>query len=184
MEKLMKTLAILSNVYDYFPEERARVYLAFLKDLPEEAVCKTIGELVRTEEKCPSIAKIRKETERLLMAAQGKSPTDVGEKWTKFLATCKRVDYFKRVVHFPDDPVMERVARMFPVDEILSTPDGKMAIVRKQFIDRYRETEQIYNKNEGYKVLISKIHNAKEIGCPNKRIGYAISQIGKMEGKK
>ena len=118
------------------------------------------------------------------MAAQGKSPTDVGEKWAKFLATCKRVDYFKRVVHFPDDPVMERVARMFPVDEILSTPDGKMAIVRKQFIDRYCETEEIYNKNEGYKVLISKIHNAKEIGCPNKRIGYAISQIGKMEGKK
>ena len=66
----------------------------------------------------------------------------------------------------------------------LSTSYERIAIVRKQFIDRYRETEEIYNKNEGYKVLISKIHNAKEIGCQNKRIGYAISQIGKMEGKK
>ena len=164
MEQLKKALALLSECYDYFPESRASIYFGFLKDLPEEAVCKAIGELIRTEEKCPSIAKIRNTAEELIAVASGNQIAGAGEGWKRYLDACKRVNYFKRIVHFPDDPILEQTASYFSVDEILMMPPEKMAIVRKQFIDRYKEVEAFTKKNDGYKAIVQRFPQIGNIG--------------------
>lgn len=164
MEKLKRTLAILSSAYDYFPDDRAKVYLAFLKDLPEEAVCRVIAELVRTEEKCPSIARIRSATEELLAVADGMQLEYAGEKWKRYLEACKKVDYYRRFVHFPDDPILEETASFFSVEEILMMPPEKLAIIRKQFLDRYKEVKEFRSRNKGYKDIIKRFPGIESIG--------------------
>lgn len=79
-EKLKKGIAVLGAAYDFFTEEKSITYYANLQDLQEEAVIAAIGQLIRTEDKCPSIAKIRKKTKALIDAAQGKRELGAGRR--------------------------------------------------------------------------------------------------------
>lgn len=140
MEKTKKALALLSECYEFFTPEKANAYFLFLKDLPDEAVAAAIGDLIRTEEKLPSIAAIRNRAIALMNTSKGVQEVDVGQKWKRFLNACKNADYFAKAVHFPDDIALETVAEMFPLEEMRRVTMEKLPIIRAQFIARYKET--------------------------------------------
>ena len=157
MEKLKKALAILSECYEFFTPEKANAYFIFLKDLPDDAVAAAIGDLIRTEEKLPSIAKIRSRTE-------GIEEVDVGQKWNQFINACKNAGYFDKVVHFPDDIVLETVAEMFPLEEMRRVTLEKLPIIRAQFIARYKETMGHAEQRRRDVLIIQRIPGLAMIG--------------------
>lgn len=136
-EKLKKGIAVLGSAYDFFTEEKSITYYANLQDLPEEAVIAAIGQLIRTEDKCPSIAKIRGRAKALLDAAQGKHELSAGEAWQKFRDACIHADYFRKTrAHF-EDAALERTASMFTVEEIRFASDKDIEWKRRAFLAEY-----------------------------------------------
>lgn len=136
-EKLKKGIAVLGAAYDFFTEEKSITYYANLQDLPDEAVIAAIGQLIRTEDKCPSIAKIRKKTKALIDAAQGKRDLGAGEAWKKFYDACIHADYFRKTrVHF-EEAALERTAAMFTTEEIRFASDNDLQWKRRSFMAEY-----------------------------------------------
>lgn len=136
-EKLKKGIAVLGSAYDFFTEEKSITYYANLQDLPEEAVIAAIGQLIRTEDKCPSIAKIRGRAKALLDAAQGKRELGAGEAWKKFYDACIHANYFRRTrMHFKE-AALERTASMFTVEEIRFASDKDLEWKRRSFLAEY-----------------------------------------------
>lgn len=136
-EKLKKGIAVLGAAYDFFTEEKSVAYYANLQDLPDEAVIAAIGQLIRTEDKCPSIAKIRKKTKALIDAAQGKRELGAGEAWKKFYDACIHADYFRKTrVHF-EEAALERTAAMFTTEEIRFASDNDLQWKRRSFMAEY-----------------------------------------------
>ena len=164
MEKLKKALAILSECYEFFTPEKANAYFLFLKDLPDDAVAAAIGDLIRTEEKLPSIAKIRSRTEALIGTTKGIEEVDVGQKWNRFINACKNAGYFDKAVHFPDDIVLETVAEMFPLEEMRRVTLEKLPIIRAQFIARYKETMGHAEQRRRDVLIIQRIPGLAMIG--------------------
>lgn len=135
--KLKKGIAVLGSAYDFFTEEKSITYYANLQDLPEEAVIAAIGQLIRTEDKCPSIAKIRGRAKSLLDTAQGGHKLSAGEAWQKFYDACIHANYFRRTrMHFKE-AALERTAAMFTVEEIRFASDKDLEWKRRSFLAEY-----------------------------------------------
>ena len=136
-EKLKKGIAVLGAAYDFFTEEKSITYYANLQDLPEDAVIAAISQLIRTEDKCPSIAKIRGRAKSLLDTAQGEHKLSAGEAWQKFYDACIHADYFrKNRAHF-EETALERTAAMFTVEEIRFASDKDLEWKRRSFMAEY-----------------------------------------------
>ena len=164
-EKLKKGIAVLGSAYDFFTEEKSITYYANLQDLPEEAVIAAIGQLIRTEDKCPSIAKIRQMAKALLDAAQGKHELGAGEAWQKFYDACIHADYFRKTrVHF-SEAALERTAAMFTTEEIRFASDKDLEWKRRSFLAEYErqrgaaaqeaENAELISRNPQLQALLS-----------------------------
>lgn len=153
MQELKKALAILGEAYDFMGEDKAKAYYLLLKDLPEAFVAAAIGSLIKTSDKCPSIAVIRRKTQAIMDAAQGKEMVDAGKVWDLYNRACIRGNYFGEP-ELPADPVLRRVARMFPAEELRMCPTDKVSILRAQFIARYKETYECMREDAGNRALL------------------------------
>lgn len=156
MDKVQKALSVMTACFDFVGPDKAKAYYLMLRDLPEDAVAAAIGELIRTECRCPPVSLIREKTQAILDTAAGKEAVDVGAKWERFNRACLYGDYYDPL-HFPDDPVLERVARMFSLEEVRRCPPSKVAILRKQFMDRYRETMAVSENAAANKKIIERL---------------------------
>ncbi len=154
MQELKKALAILAEAYDFVDGEKAKAYYLLLKDLPEPFTAAAIGSLIKTSDKCPSIAAIRRKAQALMDAARGKEMADPGRVWDTYNRACIRGNYFGEP-ELPADPVLRRVARMFPAEEIRMCPTDKVSILRAQFIARYKETYECMKEDAGNRELLA-----------------------------
>ncbi len=154
-DELKKALAILADTYDFVNEDKAQAYYLFLQDLPSQFTAAAIGSLIKTSEKCPSIAAIRRKTKALMDAAQGREMNDPGKMWDLYNRACIHGDYFGEPT-LPADPVLQRVALMFPAEEIRMCPVDKVAILRAQFIARYKETAACIEENRANQFILSR----------------------------
>lgn len=155
-EKLKKGIAVLGSAYDFFTEEKSITYYANLSDLPEEAVVTAIGHLIRTEDKCPSIAKIRSKAISLLDTAQGKHELSAGEAWRKFRDACIHADYFRKTREHFEEAALERTAAMFTTEEIRFASDKDLEWKRRSFMAEYERQREAAVQEAENAALISR----------------------------
>lgn len=155
-EKLKKGIAVLGSAYDFFTEEKAITYYANLQDLPEEAVVAAIGQLIRTEDKCPSIAKIRGRAKALLDTAHGKHELSAGEAWQKFRNACIHADYFRKTREHFEEAALERTAAMFTTEEIRFASDKDLEWKRRSFMAEYERQREAAVQEAENAALISR----------------------------
>lgn len=163
-DELKKALAILADAYDFVNEDKAQAYYLFLQDLPSQFTAAAIGSLIKTSDKCPSIAAIRKETKALMEASKGKKTMDTGEAWIRYYLLCKKCDYFRGARIPNDDPVLKRVSRMFSSDEVRGATDEKLSFLRSQFIARYKETYEAMMEDEKNIAIIARQPGLAQLG--------------------
>ena len=141
MNKTKQALATMISSFEWFSSESAAVYYTFLNDLPDDVTAQAIKELIKTSDKAPSIAMIRRKAEALIDTAKGVKKVNSSERWTEYLKAVKHRKGWGIQPHFKDK-AMEIAAASVPADEIGRATNDKLPILRSQFIKAYEEAEK------------------------------------------
>lgn len=141
MNKTKQALATMISSFEWFSSESAAVYYTFLNDLPDDVTAQAIKELIKTSDRAPSIAMIRRKAEALMNVARGKKKETTYERWNEYLKAVKHRKGWGIQPHFKDR-AMEIAAESVPADEIGRATNDKLPILRSQFIKAYEEAEK------------------------------------------
>lgn len=132
----LRAIGLLQLAYkNDLPEERLRFYVEMLKDIPPAALSAGVKYCINHCNFLPTIAEIRKASEKVTTLAMGTKPIDSATAWGKVQKAIAAVGY-TGVPDF-DDPVTQRVVDRFGWKEICQTPTDDTSILRAQFRKAY-----------------------------------------------
>ncbi len=135
-EATLRQIGALQLAYrNDMPEERLRFYVEMLKDIPTPALAAGVKYCINHCDFLPTIAEIRRASEKVATLAMGTKPIDSATAWGKVQKAIAAVGY-TGVPAF-DDPVTQRVVDRFGWKEICQTPTDDTAILRAQFRKAY-----------------------------------------------
>lgn len=135
-ELTLRQIGLLQLAYrNDMPEERLRFYVEMLKDIPPAALSAGVKYCINHCNFLPTIAEIRKASEKVTTLAMGTKPIDSATAWGKVQKAITAVGY-TGVPAF-GDPVTQRVVDRFGWKEICQTPTDDTAILRAQFRKAY-----------------------------------------------
>lgn len=132
----LKALALLQLAYPQdMSKDRLKLYVEMLKDIPPAALSAGVKYCINHCNFLPTIAEIRKASEKVTTLAMGTKPIDSATAWGKVQKAITAVGY-TGVPAF-DDPVTQRIVDRFGWKEICQTPTDDTAILRAQFRKAY-----------------------------------------------
>lgn len=135
-EATLRAIGVLQLAYrNDMSEERLRFYVEMLKDIPSAALSAGVKYCINHCNFLPTIAEIRKASEKVTTLAMGTKPIDSATAWGKVQKAIAAVGY-TGVPDF-DDPVTQRVVGRFGWKEICQTPTDDTSILRAQFRKAY-----------------------------------------------
>lgn len=135
-EATLRAIGVLQLAYrNDMSEERLRFYVEMLKDIPSAALSAGVKYCINHCDFLPTIAEIRRASEKVATLAMGTKPIDSATAWGKVQKAIAAVGY-TGVPAF-DDPVTQRVVERFGWKEICQTPTDDTAILRAQFRKAY-----------------------------------------------
>ena len=135
-EATLRAIGVLQLAYrNDMSEERLRFYVEMLKDIPSAALSAGVKYCINHCNFLPTIAEIRKASEKVTTLAMGTKPIDSATAWGKVQKAIAAVGY-TGVPDF-DDPVTQRVVGRFGWKEICQTPSDDTSILRAQFRKAY-----------------------------------------------
>ena len=131
-----KALSPLNLAYpDVLDADLFKFYVMMLADIPPAALSAGVKYCINHCNFLPTIAEIRKASEKVTTLAMGTKPIDSATAWGKVQKAIAAVGY-TGVPDF-DDPVTQRVVDRFGWKEICQTPTDDTSILRAQFRKAY-----------------------------------------------
>nr|DAE40656.1 MAG TPA: replisome organizer protein [Caudoviricetes sp.] len=138
MNRTQQALTTMIGFFEWFTAEKAVAYYTMLNDLPDEITAMAIKELIKTSERTPTVATIRKKAKDLMDVRNGKVPVNYSEKWAEYLKAVKHRSGWGVQPHFKDK-AMEIACSVVPADEVGRATNKDLSILRSQFIKAYKE---------------------------------------------
>ena len=142
-----QAIGLIHIAFDKFTNEKGRLYLQMLADIPADTLQAAVYQLLNTSKYAPSIAEIRAKAEEITGIATGSTDYTAGMAWESVQRAIRKVGGYGRPKF--SDPICAKVVSQIGWMDLCMTEIAMVPTVRSQFIKMYeREAGRVKSEEQ------------------------------------
>lgn len=130
-----QAIGLIHIAFDKFTNEKGRLYLQMLADIPADTLQAAVYTLLNTSKYPPTIADIREKAEEITGIATGSANYSAGMAWESVQRAIRKVGGYGRPKF--TDPICAKVVAQIGWMDLCMTPVEMTTALRSQFIKMY-----------------------------------------------